>query len=138
MIVGSFDGKIYVVDLESGRELWSAKTDTVIYSTPLVVGDRAYVVSTDKHLYVLDLARQVVITRLHAGAKLYSSPCLIDGRIYFGSTGGLVFELDPERLLFTGRVQLPDRITNAVAYSERHRLFYALTYDNQLFALARG
>jgi len=138
VIAGSFDGMIYVVDLESGRELWSVKTDTVIYSTPLVVGDRAYVVSTDKHLYVLDLAERAVITRVHAGAKLYSSPRLIDGRIYFGSTGGLVFELDPERLLFTGRVQLPDRITNAVAYSERHRLYYALTYDNQLFALARA
>src|SRR5207245_8128072 len=103
------------VALESGRELCPAKTDPVIYSTPLVVGDRAYLVSTDKHLYVLDLAKRVVVTRLHAGAKLYSSPRLIEGRIYFGSTGGLLFELDPERLLFTGRVQLPDRITNAVA-----------------------
>src|SRR5207245_9035650 len=103
------------VALESGRELCPAKTDPVIYSTPLVVGDRAYVVSTDKHLYVLDLARQVVITRLHAGAKLYSSPRLIDGRIYFGSTGGLVFELDPARLPFTGRLQTPDRLLTAGA-----------------------
>src|SRR2546426_597085 len=131
-------GSLAALDMGTGAKVWELPVREYLHGTPLVVGDRAYVVSTDKHLYVLDLARQVVITRLHAGAKLYSSPRLIDSRIYFGSTGGLVFELDPERLLFTGRVQLPDRITNAVAYSERQRLFYALTYDNQLFALARG
>lgn len=102
-----------------------------------MTGDRAHVASTDKHLYVLDLRERVVVKRLHAGAKLYSSPRLIEGRVYFGTTGGVVYELDPERLLFTGRLQLPDRITNALAYSERHRLFYALTYDNQLFAFTR-
>jgi outer membrane protein assembly factor BamB/orotate phosphoribosyltransferase len=137
VIFGSFDGTIYVVDLDSGRAVWSVPTGNIIYSTPLVVGDRAYVVSTDKHLYVLDLAKRAVIKRLHVGSKLYSSPRAIEGRIYFGSTGGLLLELDPERLLFTGRLQLPDRITNPVTYSERHRLYYALTYDNQLFALAR-
>src|SRR2546428_13420171 len=113
------------MDLESGPELWSAKTDTVIYSTPLVVGDRAYVVSTDKHLYVLDLARQVVITRLHAGAKLYSSPCLIDGRIYFGSTGGLVFQLDPERPPFPGRRRLPPPTPKTLRDSGRPPLLLA-------------
>ena len=137
VIFGSFDGKIYVVDLGSGSEVWSVKTGNIIYSTPLVLGNRAYVVSTDKHLYVLDLATRAVIKRLHAGSKLYSSPRAIEGRVYFGSTGGVLLELDPERLLFTGRAQLPDRITNAVAYGERHRLYYALTYDNQLFALTR-
>src|SRR3989441_6185203 len=132
VIVGSFDGKIYVVALESGQELWSVKTDTGIYSTPLVVGDRAYVVSTDKHLYVLDLAERVVITRLHAGSKLYSSPRLIDSRIYFGSTGGVLFELDPERLLFTGGLQLPDPITNARGDNERPPLLYGPNYDKPL------
>lgn len=93
--------------------------------------------STDKHLYVLDLRERAVVKRLHAGSKLYSSPRLIEGRVYFGTTGGVVYELDPESLLFTGRLQLPDRDTNAIGYSERHRLFYALTYDNRLFAFAR-
>src|SRR5256712_10604336 len=116
------------MDLESGPELWSVKTDTGIYSTPLVVGDRAYVVSTDKHLYVLDLAERVVITRLHAGAKLYSSPRLIDSRIYFGSTGGLPLQLDPERLPFTGRAQLPPPLTNAVGDRERPRRLFSLPY----------
>jgi len=112
-------------------------TVNIIYSSPLVVVDLSYVFSTYNHLYILDLAKQAVVKRLHAGSKLYASPRAIEGRIYFGSTGGLLLEFDPERLLFTGRLQLPDRITNPVTYSERHRLYYALTYDNQLFALAR-
>lgn len=138
VVCGSSDGRIHVVDIDSGDAVWKVRTDDMIYSTPLIVGDRAYVPSTDKFLYVLDLADRRVVKRIHTGAKNFASPRLIEGRVYAAATSGTIFEIDPATLQITGEVQLPERITNAVAYSQRTGLFYAMTYDTTLYAFRRS
>jgi len=137
VIAGSHDGKIYVIDLETGKGVWSVQTEDVIYSTPLIVRDRAYITSTDKRLYILDLRSKQLITKIWCSGRLFSSPRLIQGRVYWGSTDGRVYELDPRTDKITGRVQLPERITNSVVYSPQTKLYYALSYDNQLFSFKK-
>jgi outer membrane protein assembly factor BamB/LPS sulfotransferase NodH len=137
VICGSSDGLIHVVDVDSGEATWKVRTEDMIYSTPLIVGDRAYVASTDKFVYVLDLADQRVVKKIHTGAKNFASPRLIGGRVYGANTSGRIFEVDLTTFQVTGQVQLPERITNAVAYSERTGLFYAMTYDTALHAFRR-
>ncbi len=50
---------------------------------------------------------------------------MIGGRIYFGSTSGLVYEFNPRINAITGQVQLPERITDPIAYGSTSGLFYA-------------
>jgi outer membrane protein assembly factor BamB/orotate phosphoribosyltransferase len=137
LITGCADGRIYIIDVETGKEVWSVQTDNTIYTVPLVVIDAAYVGSTDKYLYILDLERQVVKKKLYAASKIFSPPRLLDGRIYFGACNGMVYELDAIAAEISGTHQLPDAITNALTYNPETEDFYALTYVNQLFAFAR-
>jgi outer membrane protein assembly factor BamB/orotate phosphoribosyltransferase len=138
VVTGCADGHIYVVDVETGKEVWSVRTDNTIYTVPLVVADRAYIGSTDKYLYVLDLERRSVKKKLYASSKIFGPPRLLDGRIYFGACNGIVYEIDPATANITGMHQLPDSITNALTYNAETGLFYALTYVNELFAFARA
>ncbi len=137
LVTGCADGRIYVIDVATGREVWSVQTDNTIYTVPLVVGDAAYVGSTDKYLYVLDLERRIVRKKIYAGSKIFGPPRLIEGRIYFGACSGMIYELDPATVEITGTHQLPDAVTNALTYNAETGDFYALTYVNQLFAFAR-
>lgn len=138
LVTGCANGYIYIINVETGREAWSVRTDNTVYTVPLVVDDRAFVGSTDKYLYVLDLAQQSIKKKLYAGSKIFCPPRLLAGRIYFGTCSGMIFELDPETTEVTGTHQLPDAVTNALSYNSNNGYFYALTYVNQLFALKRG
>lgn len=134
LVTGCANGRIYIIDVETGKEVWSVKTDNTIYTVPLVVDDKAYIGSTDKYMYVLDLERRVVKTKIFAGSKVFGPPRLLGGRIYFGACNGIVYELDPATDEVTGTHQLPDAVTNALTYNAETGDFYALTYVNELFA----
>jgi outer membrane protein assembly factor BamB/orotate phosphoribosyltransferase len=137
IIVGTHGGLIHSVDLNTGKARWTAKSDNVVYSTPLVVGDRIYVTSTDKHAYVLNANNGRELIRISTHGKNFASPRLIDERIYFGSTSGLIYEFDPALNSVTGQVQLPERLTDAVVYSPVAGLFYAKSYDGKIYAFRR-
>jgi outer membrane protein assembly factor BamB/orotate phosphoribosyltransferase len=138
LVTGCADGWIYIIDVETGKEAWSAKTDNTIYTVPLVAGDKAYVGSTDKYLYILDLERRVVRAKIFAGSKIFGPPRMLEGRIYFGACNGIVYEIDPDSDEVTGTHQLPDAITNALSYNADTGDYYALTYVNELFAFTRS
>ena len=107
LITGCADGWIYVIDVATGKEVWSVPTDNTIYTVPLVVEDKAYIGSTDKYLYVLDLERRAVKTRIFAASKIFGPPRLLQGRIYFGACNGMVYELDPATDQSLGRINFP-------------------------------
>lgn len=137
LTTGCADGYIYIIDVATGAEVWSVKTGNTIYTVPLVAGDRAYVGSTDKNLYILDLEKRSVRKKIFAGSKIFGPPRMIEGRIYFGACNGMIYEIDPAADEITGTHQLPDAVTNAVAYSDATGYFYALTYVNELCAFRR-
>ena len=137
LVTGCADGRINVIDVETGKEVWSVKTDGTIYTVPLVVEDKAYIGSTDKYLYVLDLERRMVKCKIFAASKIFGPPRLLQGRVYFGACNGMVYEIDPATDEITGTHQLPDAITNAIAYNGATVDYYALTYVNELFAFTR-
>jgi outer membrane protein assembly factor BamB/orotate phosphoribosyltransferase len=138
LLTGCADGRIYIIDVETGKEVWSVKTDNTVYTVPLVVEDKAYIGSTDKYLYVLDLERRAVKTRIFAASKIFGPPRLLQGRIYFGACNGMVYEIDPATDEITGTHQLPDAVTNALTHNATTGDFYALTYVNELFAFTRA
>jgi outer membrane protein assembly factor BamB/orotate phosphoribosyltransferase len=138
VITGCANGRIYVIDIGNGQEIWSVQTDNTIYTVPLVVDDTAYIGSTDKYLYVLDLDRRVVKAKIYAGSKIFGPPRLLDGRVYFGTCSGTIFEIDPATVQVTGQHKLPDAVTNALSFNCETNQFYALTYMNHLFAFERA
>ena len=63
----SVDGRLYCLDLATGRELWSHFTDGPIRLAPMVAEGRVYTGSDDGHVYCLDAASGALIWRLRAG-----------------------------------------------------------------------
>jgi len=137
VITGCADGYIYIIDVETGHEVWSVRTDNTIYTVPLVVDDHTYIGSTDKHMYILDLEQRMVKKKIHVASKIFGPPKLLEGNVYFGACNGIVYQIDPTTHNITGTHQLPDAITNTLTYSKETGLFYALTYVNQLYALEK-
>ena len=137
LITGCANGRIYIIDVETGIEVWSVQTGNTIYTVPLVLEDKAYIGSTDKYLYVLDLERRAVKTRIFAASKVFGPARLLQGKIYFGACNGVVYEVDPATDEVTGTHQLPDAVTNPLTYSAETGDLYCLTYMNELFALTR-
>lgn len=138
LVTGCANGRIYIIDVETGTEVWSVQTGNTIYTVPLISKDKAYIGSTDKYLYVLELERRVVKTRIFAASKIFGPPKLLAGKIYFGACNGVVYEIDPDSDEVTGKHQLPDAVTNALAYNAETGDFYGLTYLNELFAFNRA
>jgi outer membrane protein assembly factor BamB len=138
LLVGSFDGIVHCLDEHTGRRNWVYATDNAIYSTPLIVKGRAFICSTDKHLHVVDLDERRCIRKLNIGSKLFSSPRLLRHAVVFGSNAGAVYHVDPDSLEILARYTLPERVTNAISYSQPLDLFLIQTLDNRVHALRLG
>ena len=102
------------LEAATGAKLGEWETGEICYTTPLIVGDRLFCGSGDRHIYVIDLKSLTLIKKISAGARVYSSPKLIDGRVILGTSGGLIMEIDPDTLEIQGLAQLDDAITNAI------------------------
>jgi outer membrane protein assembly factor BamB len=116
--VGSTDGNLYAVDLESGAQKWKFETKVRVVSSPAVSNGIVYFGSYDGKFYALDAASgqlkwnfQTAGERRFAGRHIHgiqpegetmpdpfdfylSSPAVWNGAVYFGSGDGSIYALD--------------------------------------------
>ena len=116
--VGSTDGILYAVDLETGAQKWKFATHVRITSSPSVDNGSVYFESYDGNFYALNAADGQVKwkfatagERRFAGKHLHgskpedenmpdpfdfylSSPAIWNGMVYFGSGDGNIYALD--------------------------------------------
>jgi outer membrane protein assembly factor BamB len=95
LIAGSFDHKLYGLNLSS-RQPWKFETATDVYAAqPLVVGKTIYAPNSDKTLYALDLSGALIWKAL-ADHAMWSRPVSDGTLIYAGSMDHHVYALKPE------------------------------------------
>jgi outer membrane protein assembly factor BamB/orotate phosphoribosyltransferase len=135
IVFGCFDECVYAVRAETGEPAWSFATHGIVYSEPLIVDGRVFVASADKTVYVLDAATGESLDSVTTRGKTFGSPAAIGDFVYFGSTDGVVYKYDLKSGKLVGEHQLPEKITNRVAYSPAQGLYFVSTYDNHIFAL---
>lgn len=133
----SFDGNIYINDVETGELKGAVQTDDICYSTPLFAHGKLFCGSGDRHMYIIDAESFELLHKFDCHGKVFSSPRLIDGHVVFGTTGGRILEIDPETYEIVGRAQLPDAVTNCVAASEGADYLYARTHMDEVYAIRR-
>jgi len=116
--VGSTDGNVYAVDLESGAQKWKFETKVRVTSSPAVSNGTVYFGSYDGNFYAVDAVSgqlkwkfQTGGERRFAGRHIHgiqpvaetmpdpfdfylSSPTVWNGAVYFGSGDGNVYALD--------------------------------------------
>ncbi len=118
LYVGSTDGNLYAVDIQSGTQKWKFAAGVRITSSPAVAGGLVYFESYSGSFIALDAAhgqvkwkfktdgeRRFTAKNIHGGMPIaeadpdpfdvyLSSPVIADGTVYFGSGDGNVYALD--------------------------------------------
>ena len=52
MVVASGDGRLYILDLKTGKKIWSYEIGSPVYSTPAVTNNYIIVGADDGKVYV--------------------------------------------------------------------------------------
>lgn len=133
----SFDGNIYINDVETGVLKASIPTDDICYATPLFAGNKIFCGSGDRHMYIIDADTLTLIKKMDCGARVFSSPIRVDKNIIFGTNGGKVLEIDGETLNIIGNFQLPDAVANRVILSSEGDGLYVRTCMDELYGIKR-
>lgn len=118
IFVGSTNGNLYAINLQTGAQKWKFKTAGRIVSSPAVAAGSVYFVSYDSNLYsVNEFTGEEKWKFATGGEKRFSakhihgmepaselmpdpfdfylsSPVVVKGAVYFGSSDGDVYSLD--------------------------------------------
>lgn len=137
VVAASLDGMITAAQASTGERLATIQTDDLCLGSPLIVKDKIFVGSGDKHLYVIDANTYKPLDKIYCGARIFSTPTILGDHILFGTNGGYVFEMDIASHAFVGRTQIPDAITNPVISTRSGDFVYAVTHMNEVFGLKR-
>jgi outer membrane protein assembly factor BamB len=121
---GSYDGKMYCVDAETGGEIWNHSTGNRIYGGPAVVDDRVYIGEyLSPKILCLDATTGDEIWNYTTASTTgtQSSPTIVDGYLYIGSMDNNMYCLDADTgdkiWNFTaGRISSSPALTNGKVY----------------------
>ena len=94
VFIGSFDGYLYCLDTESGKEIWRFKTGGEIQHDKacLIHENIIYFSSFDNYLYAVNIETGKELWRFRTGKFGNSSfPALMNGRLYVGSREGILY-----------------------------------------------
>ena len=88
--VGSADGALYCLDMQSGGLNWHFKTEGMIVASCLVAADRVFVPATDGNLYCLNAQNGSLIWTAAAGSAIVASPALAEEQVLVSTLEGCV------------------------------------------------
>jgi outer membrane protein assembly factor BamB len=102
LYVGTVNGVLYAVDVESHSVLWQftdADQIASIWGTPVLTGDAIFFGDESGNLYALDKAKGSALwpTPFAAGASLISSGVAVDGKAVFAASDGKIFSIDSSK-----------------------------------------
>src|SRR3989344_657555 len=138
LVFGTIAGRVYFIDRTRGTERAVFSAGAGFYSTPLIVGDTAYIGSLDKYVYALDIKSGKEKWRWYGGARIFASPALIEGSIFIGANTGRCTELDPRTGEERSYLAMSERITNRVVYNPRTKRFFIPTHANEIYCVERA
>src|SRR5688500_10714515 len=94
VVTGTSDGRfVQAVNLDSGKEIWKFRPNSLFWSSPLIVNDKVYAGGFDGILYCLDLKSGQRISQFSTGGKILASPVWDNDFLYVGSDDGNVYAL---------------------------------------------
>lgn len=133
VVVGSQDGTVYGLDMDSGWVIWRYRTDKAVISSPAIADNAVFVGSSDGNLYALELKSGKMIWKYATEGQVNSSPAVGSGAVYVGSVDGSIYCLDAKagslrwRLRTNGPViSSPVIGEDAVYIGSNDRIVYAL------------
>jgi outer membrane protein assembly factor BamB len=155
--IGSNDGHLYALDLQTGSQKWAFAAKGRIPSSPAVNNGLVYFDSYDGTFYAVDAVagtlvwkfrnvgeRRFAATHLHGSIPVgetmpdpfdvyLSSPTVWNGAVYFGSGDGNIYALDAATGSFKWKFQTGDVVHASPAISNGK--LYIGSWDSYFYAL---
>ena len=82
-------------DIEADAAKWSVGGILGGYSSPVLDGDRFYLIDNSANLTAFDFATGTELWKLNLGTIQRASPVLADGKLYVGTVNGTFFIIEP-------------------------------------------
>ena len=82
-------------DIEADNAKWSVGGILGGYSSPVLDGDRFYLIDNSANLIAFDFATGTELWKLNLGTIQRASPVLADGKLYVGTVNGTFFIVEP-------------------------------------------
>ena len=82
-------------DIEADAAKWSVGGILGGYSSPVLDGDRFYLIDNSANLTAFDFATGTELWKLNLGTIQRASPVLADGKLYVGTVNGTFFVIEP-------------------------------------------
>ncbi len=155
--VGSTDGNLYAVDLESGAQKWKFETKVRVPSSPAVSGSIVYFGSYDGNFYAVDAKTGQLKWKFQTGGErrfaakhihgiqpaaetmpdpfdfYLSSPAVWNGAVYFGSGDGNIYALDTGTGALKWKFQTGDVVHASPAIA--NGILFIGSWDSFFYAL---
>jgi len=93
VFVGSSDGRFLQAVDSTGKELWRATTDNLVWSSPAVAGAVVYFGDGTGRLHAVDRRTGTERWAFRTASSVYSSPTVSGEYVVVGSTDGSVYAL---------------------------------------------
>ena len=136
---GSWDRKVYALDVRTRTPRWTFETGDEVKAAPAYADGVVYVGSYDGKVYALDArtGKELWATGAQAGVggagNFYATPAVAYGRVFIGNTDGKVYAFGAR----SGDL-LWSQSTGGYVYSSAavwDRTVYVGSYDGNLYAL---
>ncbi len=139
--IGSDDGFVHAIDLETGKRVWAFDAGSPVQAPPLIHGDAIFVGSTGGVFYALGRDGSVLWSAKTEDKVTGSATVALDpvsGRtlVLVGSHAGILqaFDVDKADGKPVWQYQITDPINGGVAISDGHAVFGGC--DNQLHVVS--
>lgn len=95
VVLGSGDGNIYALQINTGKQIWKFNTRAAVLGSPVIQNNVVYIGGSDNHFRALDLktGKQLWAFNDVAGS-IVGKPLLYDGKVIFGSWGRFLYALN--------------------------------------------
>jgi outer membrane protein assembly factor BamB/Icc-related predicted phosphoesterase len=96
VITGNTQGKIYALQLKTGKKVWENTTGGKIYSTPVVWKNTVVVGSSDHFIYGFSAKNGSLKWKFETGKAVLGSPIVHEGVAFIGGSDGNFRAIDVE------------------------------------------
>jgi outer membrane protein assembly factor BamB len=133
---GSWDKKMYAVDVNTHKAVWIFTTGDQVKGGPAYANGTLYFASYDNKVYAVDARTGKLRWSASGTANFYATPTLAYGRVFIGNTDGRVYAFGAQ----TGHL-LWAKATGGFVYSSAgvyRKTVYVGSYSHRFLALDAG